>query len=105
MFWEIAGLFGLWRYPKTPGEDKNMRIYQDNDKRELAAVICNKCKKELKVAGGILMEGCFRGNIRFGYFSNRDGNEHSFDLCEECYEEMIDGFAIPVEEEELNELL
>ncbi len=82
-----------------------MRIYQDNDKRELAAVVCNKCKKNLKVKNGIIMEGCFNGNIRFGYFSNKDGDAHSFDLCEECYDNMIDGFAIPVEEEEVKELL
>ncbi len=82
-----------------------MRIYQDNDKRELAAVVCNKCKKNLKVKNGVIMEGCFNGNIRFGYFSNKDGDVHSFDLCEECYDKMIDGFAIPVEEEEVKELL
>ncbi len=54
-----------------------MRIYFDENKNELSAVICNKCKKELKVEKGILKEGCFSGNVRFGYFSNKDGSKHS----------------------------
>lgn len=82
-----------------------MRIYLDDNKKELAAVICNKCKRELAVEDGILKEGCFCGNSRFGYFSNKDGKKHSFDLCEECYDKMIKSFAIPVEEEEVSELM
>lgn len=82
-----------------------MRNYSDENKKELAAVICNKCKKELLVENGILKEGCFSGNVQFGYFSNKDGSRHSFDLCEECYDKMIKEFAIPVEEEELKEFI
>ena len=82
-----------------------MRIYLDDNKKELAAVICNKCKRELAVENGILKEGCFYGNSRFGYFSNKDGMKYLFDLCEECYDKMTAGFAIPVEEEEAKELL
>lgn len=82
-----------------------MRSYFDNETKELKMVVCNQCKKELKVKNGLLMEGCFHGKIAFGYFSNKDGIRHSFDLCEECYDKMTRGFAIPVEEEELSELL
>ncbi len=82
-----------------------MRIYMDENKQELAAVICNKCKKELTVENGIITEGCYHGDCQFGYFSKRDGIKHSFDLCEECYNKFIKSFAIPVEEEELKELL
>ncbi|MGN1180564.1 MAG: hypothetical protein ACI4SD_05050 [Suilimivivens sp.] len=82
-----------------------MRIYLDENRKELAAVICNKCKKELKVENGIVKEGCYCGNSRFGYFSNKDGMEYYFDLCEECYDKMIAGLAIPVEIREAKELL
>lgn len=82
-----------------------MRIYMDDDKKELISVICNCCKKEIKVENGIVKEGCFCGNTQFGYFSNKDGMKHFFDLCEECYDKMIAGFAIPVETEEAKELL
>ena len=82
-----------------------MRKFSDENKKELTKIICNKCKKELCVENGILKEGCFSGNIRFGYFSNKDGKKHSFDLCEECYDKMIGEFAVPVEEEELTEFI
>ena len=82
-----------------------MRIYLDKNKNELTAVICNQCKKELNVENGIVKEGYFCGDVQFGYFSNKDGSRHSFDLWEECYDKMIKGFAIPVEEEEVMELI
>ena len=37
--------------------------------------------------------------------TGKDGLEHSFDLCEECYDKLIKGFAVPVNEEEITELL
>ena len=82
-----------------------MRIYLDDDKKELVSIICNKCKKEIKVDNGIVKEGCFCGDSLFGYFSNKDGMKYLFDLCEECYDKMITGFAIPVETEEVTEML
>ena len=82
-----------------------MRIYSDNNRKELVSVICNQCKKKLKVENGIVKEGCFCGNSQFGYFSNKDGMKYLFDLCEECYDKMTAGVAIPVEEEEAKELL
>ena len=82
-----------------------MRIYTDESRNQLAGVICNQCKKELSVENGIIKEGCFSGNIQFGFFRGKDGKKHSFDLCEECYDKMIKGFAIPVEEEDVTELL
>ncbi|MBP3604767.1 MAG: hypothetical protein J6J79_11535 [Lachnospiraceae bacterium] len=82
-----------------------MRIYLDDDRKELVSVICNRCKKELKVENGIVKEGCFHAEAKFGYFSKRDGVMHHFDLCEDCYDRMAAGFAIPVEEEEMKELL
>ena len=43
-----------------------MRIFFDENKKELKAVTCNKCKKELKVENGILKEGCFGADVLFG---------------------------------------
>ena len=51
------------------------------------------------------MEGVFEGNQQFGYFSNKDGIRHSFDLCEECYDKLIEGFTVEVTKEEVQELL
>ncbi|MBR1691668.1 MAG: hypothetical protein IJ711_02710 [Lachnospiraceae bacterium] len=80
-----------------------MREYgKDN---ELIRAVCNGCKKEMKVEHGILKEGLFEGVQRFGYFSEKDGITHKFDLCEECYDRMTHSFALPVTEIEEKEFL
>lgn len=81
-----------------------MRKY-DGENGQLKKVICNSCKKELKLENGYLKEGCFSADYVFGYFSRRDGIRHRFDLCEECYNNVIAGFEIPAEELPENELL
>ena len=73
-------------------------------RRELSAVVCNGCGRELKVENGILKEGCFEGKQVFGYFSPMDGQEHPFAVCEECYQKMIARFLVPVTKRELPEL-
>ena len=35
--------------------------------------------------------------MRFGYFSRKDGLRHKFDLCEDCYDKWIHTFAVPEE--------
>lgn len=82
----------------------SMRKYIDEQKKEPEAVFCNKCGRKLTVENGILKEGCFVGNHVFGYFSNKDGMRHNFDLCEECYDALVKTFVIPVCETEENEL-
>ena len=44
------------------------------------------------------MEGVLPVDIAWGYFSKKDTQRHQFDLCEDCYDEIIRGFAIPVTE-------
>ena len=36
---------------------------------------------------------------RWNYFSQKDNDVHRFDLCEACYDEWIETFQIPVEQE------
>ncbi len=79
-----------------------MRIYE-NDK--IAKIICNSCGKELKLKDGILMDGCCYVQTEWGYFSEKDGENHQFDLCEACYDAMIARFRIPVSRKERTELL
>lgn len=73
--------------------------------RDGEKVICNQCKKELKCEKGVLKEGCLSVDQVFGYFSKKDGIRHRFDLCEDCYDKLLQGFALPVEEVAENELL
>ncbi len=84
-----------------------MRIYDNGgtQKEENFTVICNKCKKQIKVENNIIKEGIFSANHLFGYFSGKDGETHSFDLCEECYDEMIGDFMIPPQVTEVTEIM
>ena len=67
------------------------------EQKELKKMVCNCCGKELMVKGGIVREGVFSAEYSWGYFSEKDGETHSFDLCVECYDKWIGGFKIPVE--------
>lgn len=82
-----------------------MRKYEDGQDKKLVRAVCNKCGRLLKVEGGYLKEGCFSADVAFGYFSRKDGTVHSFDLCEDCYDEMVSQFKVPVEEKEETELI
>ena len=48
---------------------------------KLQQVICNGCGKELKIENEIVREGCFAADVRFGYFSRKDGLRHNPYVC------------------------
>ncbi len=81
-----------------------MRKYKDENKMQLEEVICNKCGRLLKVENGIIKEGCFGADTVFGYFSEKDGTRQLFDLCENCYDAMVQEFSVPICEIEEKEL-
>ena len=62
--------------------------------------ICNKCGKEIRLAGGVLEEDMLEVEKRWGYFSGKDNRRDRFELCEECYDELLESFLIPAESEE-----
>ena len=67
--------------------------------------ICNGCGKTVKVSG---TPPCGEGltvTKTWGYFSGKDGERHSFFLCEECYDKLVESFAVPAETTEETELL
>lgn len=82
-----------------------MRKYDEMNNMELKEMKCNKCGKNIKIENGIVREGVFNVEYNWGYFSKRDGEKDIFDLCENCYEEMIKEFLINVEIKENVELL
>lgn len=79
-----------------------MRKYKSGG--QLDTVICNCCGKKLAVEKGILREGAIMVDHIWDFFSEKDGEIHHFDLCEECYDEMTRQFRIPVDIEEQTEL-
>ena len=57
---------------------------------------CNVCGKEIKIINGIMREDVFEASKEWGYFSKKDLEIHTFNICESCYDKMISEFAIPV---------
>lgn len=78
-------------------------VYEDIEKTEKVKlpkkVICNRCEKIFET----LIEGYpYYGHnvtpirIEFGFGSSRDGEVISFDLCDDCFADMILDFKHPV---------
>ena len=68
-----------------------MRQYKEEKIKVIDKIICNKCGKEMIEADVLSVEK------RWGYFSEKDNEVHRFDLCEQCYDEWIASFQIPVD--------
>lgn len=75
------------------------------EKAKIDKMKCNVCGKEIKVENGIIEEGVLSADKVWGYFSEKDGQIHSFDICEDCYDKWIKTFKIPVEIEQAKELI
>lgn len=75
------------------------------EKVKIDKMRCNICGKEIKVENGIIQEGVLSADKIWGYFSEKDGQVHSFDICENCYDEWVKTFKIPVEIEQAKELI
>ena len=84
-----------------------MRQYQRKETKEISKIICNKCGKEIlvrrgvpgreiKAADGRLQEDVLSVDKRWGYFSEKDNQVDSFDLCEKCYDEFVATFRLPI---------
>ena len=69
-----------------------MREYKLAIQKEkvLSKVICNGCGREIPCG----MADHFHGEKTWGYFSEKDGRQDSFDLCEVCYDKMTAAFAV-----------
>ena len=66
-------------------------------------IICNKCGKSTKHGDGKF--ACFEGTTLracFGYGSNKDGLIECFDLCDDCFDEIINTFIHKPSEREMN---
>lgn len=61
---------------------------------------CNRCGRKIKTEQDMIREGVLQVEWNWGYFSEKDGERHSFCLCESCYDRTIKDFVIPVTVEE-----
>ncbi|GMQ60141.1 hypothetical protein AN1V17_45410 [Vallitalea sediminicola] len=58
----------------------------------LSEVYCNKCGKLIYNEESKEKVDYINITKEWGYFSNKDMETHSFDLCEECYDKLINNF-------------
>ncbi|MBR1737720.1 MAG: hypothetical protein IJ736_12005 [Firmicutes bacterium] len=66
--------------------------------RKIEKIYCNLCGEEIKKADGSdIFEDHLSVEKNWGYFSKKDGENHSFDICERCYDKIIGEFKIPIE--------
>lgn len=79
-----------------------MKIYENE---KLVKIICNQCGKEYVVTQEGMHPEYLQVEKSWGYFSDKDGEHHRFDLCEECYDRLLAGFRIPASKAERTELL
>ena len=79
-----------------------MKKYRGN---HLTSVRCNCCGKKLVVEREIIKEGAIHVGVEWGYFSEKDGEIHSFDLCEDCYDKITADFVYPVKVIQATELI
>lgn len=60
-------------------------------------IFCNKCGKKIGTKEDVTRQEMLHVEKVWGYFSSKDGEKHSFDVCENCYDEWMKEFVIPVE--------
>lgn len=83
----------------------NMKVYKDVliSEKKVVDVICNMCGDKIKKTSDNNIYDYFHAEKLWGYFSDMDGERHSFDLCENCYKKITKDFKIPVNKTEFQE--
>lgn len=71
-----------------------MRTYKKTsvEKLEVDTVHCNKCGAQCDYTA---FKDYASMDVCWGYHSNKDLEKHSWDLCEDCYDEFVATFAVP----------
>ena len=66
---------------------------------------CNKCGKIIVTKNDVPLEDVLQIDKVWGYFSKKDGKRHRWNICESCYQNLIEEFAIPVEVADVTEFV
>lgn len=73
--------------------------------RQYQQIFCNCCGKQMILEPKTEREDYLYVEKEWGFFSGKDGEIHSFALCETCYDKMREKFSVPVEIRMQTELL
>ncbi len=63
-------------------------------KAEIDEIYCNKCGSKIEKDSFGNFSDHLHIEKAWGYHSDKDGQIDSFDLCEKCYNELINNFKI-----------
>lgn len=81
-----------------------MRRYGQGSSNVTEAM-CNMCGRSIKIQKGMITDGVLSIEYKWGYFSDFDGETHSFDICQDCYKKLEKKFVIPIDKEDTTELM
>ncbi len=77
---------------------KVKKVLKEED--EIYEIYCNMCGKPIeKDSFGNFLE-YLSVDKKWGYFSILDGQEHSFDICDSCYKDIVSKFKIKILDDE-----
>lgn len=96
---DMASPFCVYRRERRGEHEKIWR------ERHSSVGCLQPVREEAAVKEGILREGAAHFDVAWDYFSEKDGEVHHFDLCEECYDGVTREFLIEADKEERTELL
>lgn len=69
-------------------------------------IYCNRCGREICTIELKDKTSFLTIQKEWGYFSReKDGKVQRMDICEPCYEVLVESFAIPPEEKQITEYL
>lgn len=68
-------------------------------------IMCNMCGKKINDKIGNDMEEYVSLEKNWGYFSNKDSETHTMNICEQCYDIFIAQLKIPVNKTIRKEML
>lgn len=78
-------------------------IYNEKNQK---TIVCNVCGQILQENGQQIAEkDWLTVKKSWGYFSEKDGKNHAFCVCENCYDKWVADFLVPVEVSDETELL
>lgn len=74
--------------------------------RKEQKIYCNCCGRAICTVKGQDKAAFLTIRKEWGYFSrNKDGELHSMDICEPCYDKLVQTFALAPEIEQITEFL
>ena len=57
-------------------------------------IICDACDREIEKINDGIFADYYKIEKTWGYFSEKDGRQDSFDICEKCYDKMLKAIGL-----------